>query len=108
MTKEEFGERTYQLRSKMGLSQKEFEDLCGLARGYIGHIELGQRNPSLETMIKIAEGAGISLVQLLDSKPPQPKETDEYTNKIMAITKRMRPEQKRNALEVLKMVIKNQ
>ena len=67
MTREAFGERIFQLRSKMGLSQAEFEDLCGLTQGYIAHIELGHRNPSLQTLAKIAEGMDLSLAQLLDT-----------------------------------------
>lgn len=108
MTKEEFGERVYQLRSKMGVTQMEFETLCDLTHGYIAHLELGHRNPSLEVISKIAHGTGLTIGQLMDEDPPTPIETDEYTNKIVSYIKLMRDEQKRDALNILKTIIKNQ
>lgn len=108
MTQVEFGERIFQLRSKMGVTQAEFEDLCELTHGYIAHLELGRRNPSLDIISKIARGTGMTLGQLLDDLPPTPQEKDGYTNKILAYLKRLRDEQKRDVLQIMKLIIRNQ
>ncbi len=42
-----FGRALRSRRTKLGVSQEEFADICGLDRTYIGGIERGERNVSL-------------------------------------------------------------
>ena len=56
------------LRKKKGLSQEAFADLCGLHRTYIGAIERGERNISLENIKKIARALGVSISFLFERK----------------------------------------
>ena len=42
------------LRNKLGVSQDEFADLAGLHRTYIGAVERGERNITLDTLQRIA------------------------------------------------------
>lgn len=53
------------LRTKLGLSQEEFAERCGLHRTYIGAIERGERNVTLKTLGHIAEGLGVGPLDLL-------------------------------------------
>lgn len=53
-----------QRRQKLGVSQEEFADLCGLDRTYIGGIERGERNVSIVNIEKIAQTFKISLSDL--------------------------------------------
>jgi transcriptional regulator with XRE-family HTH domain len=53
-----------QRRQKLGVSQEEFADLCGLDRTYIGGIERGERNLSLVNIEKIAQTFRVSLSDL--------------------------------------------
>ncbi|MEO8362646.1 MAG: helix-turn-helix transcriptional regulator [Vicinamibacteria bacterium] len=53
------------LRTKSRQSQEEFADRCGLHRTYIGAIERGERNVTLKTLALIAEGLGVSSLDLL-------------------------------------------
>jgi transcriptional regulator with XRE-family HTH domain len=53
-----------QRRQKLGVSQEEFADLCGLDRTYIGGIERGERNLSLINIEKLALTFRISLSDL--------------------------------------------
>lgn len=66
--KTKFGARVRMLRTKKGLSQEAFADLCGLHRTYIGAIERGERNISLENIGKIARALGISIPFLFGKK----------------------------------------
>lgn len=59
-----FGRAIRQRRHKLGVSQEEFADLCGLDRTYIGGIERGERNVSLVNVEKIARTLRISLSEL--------------------------------------------
>jgi len=59
-----FGRAVRQQRQKLGVSQEEFADLCGLDRTYIGGIERGERNLSLVNIEKIARSFKVSLSEL--------------------------------------------
>ena len=59
-----FGKLVRQRRHKLGVSQEEFADLCGLDRTYIGGIERGERNVSLVNIEKIAKALKVSLSDL--------------------------------------------
>jgi len=56
-----FGTRMRFLRHQKGYSQEKLADLCELHRTYIGGIERGERNPSLENIYKIAKALDVSL-----------------------------------------------
>lgn len=59
-----FGKALRQRRHKLGVSQEEFADMCGLDRTYIGGIERGERNVALINIEKIARAFRISLAEL--------------------------------------------
>jgi len=59
-----FGSALRQKRSKMGVSQEAFADLCGLDRTYVGGIERGERNVALVNLEKIAKALNLSLSEL--------------------------------------------
>lgn len=60
-----FGKNVKHHRTKMGLSQEKFAELCDLHRTYISDIECFQRNVSLENIQKIANAIGIESYELL-------------------------------------------
>jgi transcriptional regulator with XRE-family HTH domain len=60
-----FGKALRRRRRKLRVSQKEFADMCGLDRTYIGGIERGERNVALVNIEKIALALRVSLAQLL-------------------------------------------
>lgn len=51
-------------RLKKGFSQKSFADHCGLHRTYMGGIERGERNLTIQTVLTVAKGLGMSLSDL--------------------------------------------
>ena len=57
--------RMKELRKKRGYSQEAFADHAGLHRVAVGWIEQGKRVPSLKTLVKISQGFGISVSELL-------------------------------------------
>jgi transcriptional regulator with XRE-family HTH domain len=49
-----FGDKIRQLRTERGLSQEALADLAKLHRTYVGSIERGERNISLDNIAKLA------------------------------------------------------
>jgi DNA-binding XRE family transcriptional regulator len=69
MQREQFllalAKRIKDLRKRQGFSQEAFADHAGLHRVGFGSIEQCRRAPSILTVLKIAQGFGISLSELL-------------------------------------------
>lgn len=60
------GNRIRTLRKESGYSQEDLADLTDFHRTYIGMVERGERNPSLEYLVKFAKAFRISLSKLFD------------------------------------------
>jgi transcriptional regulator with XRE-family HTH domain len=71
-TKEEFGIRVRELRAKTGLSQERFADTIQVGRSHMGKIENGKTNPSLEVIVRIANGLDLSLARLFETLDGRP------------------------------------
>jgi len=61
-----FGKRVRTLRSERGYSQEAFADAVGLHRTYIGAIERGEQNVSIDNIARIAKALKVSLAHLFD------------------------------------------
>lgn len=48
-------------RRALGITQKELSDRTGIAQGDISKLETGNANPSLRTLMRLAEGMGMQL-----------------------------------------------
>jgi transcriptional regulator with XRE-family HTH domain len=59
-----FGRALRQKRTKLGVSQEAFADMCELDRSYIGGVERGERNVALVNIEKIAKTLRLSIAQL--------------------------------------------
>ena len=61
-----FGSRLRELRQEQCLTQEELAHLAGLNRTYIGDIERGEKNITLESMDKLARALSIRLRDFFD------------------------------------------
>ena len=62
-----FGRHLKEKRAKLTCtSQERMAALLQMDRSYIGGIEQGRRNPSLISLVRIANGLGISLAELFE------------------------------------------
>ena len=66
-----FGTRVRTLRQARGFSQETLADKCGLDRTYVGGIERGERNPSLQNIARIATALNVSLAELMKGVEPR-------------------------------------
>lgn len=77
------GTKIKEIRKQKGLTQKQLGDLCGIADSNIRKYENGKQNPKIETLQKIADALGCSLITLTGME--RYKETDEYKNSMKSI-----------------------
>lgn len=60
------GQRIRNYRTQKGLSQEKLAELAGCHPTYIGQLERGEKNATLESIEKIASAMDISLSELFD------------------------------------------
>jgi transcriptional regulator with XRE-family HTH domain len=60
----QFGRAVRRLRSAKGFSQEAFADAVGVHRTYMGAVERGETNISLDNVVRIAAGLGIKVSSL--------------------------------------------
>ena len=53
------------LRAKQGFSQAALSKRCGLTKEYIARLELGQHDPSLSTLAKLAKALKVTVSELV-------------------------------------------
>lgn len=61
----QFGETVREMRLALDLSQEMLAELTGLHRTYIGSVERGERNISLQNIVSIAQALQVSPAELL-------------------------------------------
>ena len=60
------GERIRNYRNREGLSQEQLAERCDLHPTYIGQLERGEKNATLESMERIVKGLNISFETLFE------------------------------------------
>lgn len=61
------GQRIRNYRTQLGLSQEKLAELAGCHPTYIGQLERGEKNATLESIDKIASSLKISLSKLFEN-----------------------------------------
>ena len=59
------GRNLRRLRTDRGLSQEEFAEVLRIHRTYVGGLERGERNPSLQVVERLAQELRVDPVELL-------------------------------------------
>ncbi len=60
------GEAVRAVRKQRGLTQEAFALKAGIDRSYYGAIERGEFNLTVDTLLKVAAGLGISVADLFE------------------------------------------
>ncbi|WP_338707396.1 helix-turn-helix transcriptional regulator [Paenibacillus amylolyticus] len=83
------GERIRAIRKTKGLTQQQLAELSGLDDAYIGSVERGERNFSIDTLEKIVTALQIPAIELFfdlnnmnELQLFQQKAIDEYTDTV--------------------------
>lgn len=60
-----FAQNIINRRKMLNISQERLAELCNLHRTYIGQVERCEKNISMDSMEKIAEALGLTVLDLL-------------------------------------------
>ena len=60
-----FGERLRQARLAVGLTQMDVSERSGVHEQYVSRVELGHKNLTLNTMVRLARSVGYSVSEML-------------------------------------------
>jgi transcriptional regulator with XRE-family HTH domain len=63
---ERFGWNLRRARRRADLSQEELAQRAGLHRTEVGKLEKGERVPRIDTLVRVADSAGVQPVELLE------------------------------------------
>ena len=69
------GQRIRNYRTKKGLSQEKLAELSGCHPTYIGQLERGEKNATLESIERITAALGITLSKLFEKQDGQESDT---------------------------------
>lgn len=112
-----------QKRKELGLSLREFAEMCEISHSYLDNLEKGRDarsgkpiSPTIETMQKLASGLKISLIEILriagfiDSSLDQNNSVaindDELVSFIREISPKLSPEEREDLKEVIRLFVK--
>lgn len=90
------GERIRTIRKAKGLTQQQLAELSGLDDAYIGSVERGERNFSIDTLEKVLTALNVSISELMFSKEHMTKDEtirQEAIDEFVALTSRLNEEQ---------------
>lgn len=62
------GAKLQEIRVKAGVSQQAMAEYLGITRQAYSHYEVGRRKPDYETLLKLAEYFGISVLDILGNE----------------------------------------
>lgn len=104
-----FGLRIRNLRKKKSLSQEDLADRAGLHPTYVGGVERGERNPSLESILKIARALEISPGQLFKFEGVKTSLNldEQIVDEILGLVENLKPSTKRRILGSLRSVMRD-
>lgn len=63
--KKAFGKALREVRKRRGLSQLDVSTASDLDRAYLSELERGLKNPSLETIFRLADAMGVPATELI-------------------------------------------
>ncbi len=83
------GKRTRALRERKGMTQEQFADRCGISVSFASLLERGERSPSYETLVQMADALGVGLADLF--REGAVDERDEpYFGRLLEFARRVR------------------
>jgi len=100
------GQRIREYRLKKGLSQEELAHRAELHTAHLGRIERGEKNPTLESIEKIANALEISFEELFSFDVEPTNEKEPMIDKIVSYLRAMTPEEQKDVYRTVRMLMK--
>lgn len=82
----DIGKRITYFRTAKGYSVNKLANLSGISQSYLRDIELGNKNPTVETLSFVCDALGITLKDFFDDQTENQLLTDPLLKKIYQLT----------------------
>lgn len=104
---EEIGLRIRKYRKELKLTQEALSKKCGLHSTYIGQIERGEKNPSIESIFKICKALSLNITTLFEKIGDfeDGEEEDRIPAQIYNLAEALPKEQQVQILVIMKEII---
>lgn len=96
--------RNYRIGNKQ--SQEELAEMSGLHPTYIGQVERGEKNATLESISKIAAGLGIALSTLFENIEEAAADEPSCAAKAFGLVQSLPIDKQKRVLEILESIVK--
>lgn len=96
------GLRIRELRNERHMSQEELAFKAGISAAHLGQIERALKNPTVDTVAKIAAAMGVSITMLFTEEQPNVNQESPLVAKINAHLIDMTEEQQRDFLRIIR------
>lgn len=96
------GQRIREERTKYRLTQEQLAEAAEVNESYVGQIERGEKNPSLETVVSIANSLGVTVDYLLHEEVNV--EPNNLINELISLAKDKDPNELRLMLNIWRMI----
>ena len=63
-----FGATLREIRERVGVSQESLAHNIEMSRRYLSGIERGEANPTLDQLVRLADGLGVEVSELMPSR----------------------------------------
>ena len=100
----EIGQRIRSYRLQNGFNQEELAEKCGLHPTYIGQVERGEKNATIESISKIASGLSLPLSTLFENIGGN-SDNENYPAQAYDLILSLPTEQQEKMIEILQMII---
>ena len=96
------GLRIRELRNERHMSQEELAFKAGISETHLGQIERALKNPTVDTVDKIAGALGVSITALFTDEQAKPDAGNPVISKINAHLMDMTEDQQRDFLRIVR------
>jgi len=93
------GKRIKKLREATGLSINQLARLSGIGQSTLSYIEMGSKNPTVETLLLICKGLSITPVEFFKEQEP---ELPGDLRRLLSEAENLTPEQQKKLAEFIK------
>lgn len=104
----EIGRRLRNYRTQQKLSQEELAERCGLHPTYIGQVERGEKNATIESISKIASGLTIPLSTLFENIEDYTSDDSNYPATAYSLVQSVPESTQEKLVTIIKTVIEIQ
>ena len=101
----EIGQRLRNYRLQKKLSQEELAERCGLHPTYIGQVERGEKNATIESISKITAGLGIPLYTLFENIETSSQSEKNYPAQAYNLIQSVPPDTQKKLVGILQQII---